>query len=110
MKILVDEQLPPGLAHWLREQGCAAAHVREVQLQSSTDVVVWQHAAQTGATIITKDEDFVNLWLKAAKAVPVVWVRIGNCTNKALLQWFAPLWPEIRRRMEAGEMFIEIVR
>lgn len=102
--------MPPGLARWLELQGCEAAHVREVQLQHSPDGLVWQYAEQKGAVLITKDEDFVNLWLKKTQRVPIVWVRLGNCTNRALLQWFAPLWPEVRRRIEAGEDFIELVR
>ena len=43
-----------------------------------------------------------------AGEVAVVWVRVGNCTNAALLRWFSPLWPEIRRRLEAGEQLIEV--
>ena len=110
MRFLVDEQLPPGLAFWLREQGCEAEHVREVGLQNSVDMVVWRYAEQTGAVVVTKDEDFSHLWLKASRPVPLVWIRVGNCTNKALLQWFAPIWPEICKRLEQGEIFIELVR
>ena len=108
MKLLVDEQLPPALAAWLREQGCEAAHVRELGLARGKDRQIWAQAAASGATVITKDEDYVALSRVRSGEVPVVWVRIGNCTNATLLRWLGPLWPEIRRRLEAGETLIEV--
>ena len=32
----------------------------------------------------------------------IVWLRIGNTSNRALLAWLVPLWPEIISRIEAG--------
>ncbi|MEN9575889.1 MAG: hypothetical protein RL514_3744 [Verrucomicrobiota bacterium] len=108
MKLLVDEQLPPALAAWLRGQGCEASHVRELGLARGKDRQIWAQAAALGAAVITKDEDYVALSRVRAGEVAVVWVRVGNCTNSALLCWFGPLWPEIRRRLEVGEQLIEV--
>ncbi len=108
MKFLVDEQLPPVLAVWLRGQSCDAAHVRELGLARGKDRQIWARAAESEAVVITKDEDYVALSRARRGEVPVVWIRIGNCTNAILLRWFAPLWPEIRRRVEAGERLVEI--
>ena len=38
----------------------------------------------------------------------VVWLRIGNCSNRALSAWFRPLWPEIKRRLTAGDRVVEV--
>ncbi len=57
MKFLVDAQLPPTLAHWLREQGHEAQPVREVGLREAEDRAIWAHGLRTGAAILTKDED-----------------------------------------------------
>ena len=108
MKLLVDEQLPPALAVWLREQGCEAWHVRELGLARGKDRQIWTQAAALRAAVITKDEDYVALSRMRAGEVAVVWVRVGNCTNAALLRWFDPLWPEVRRLLEAGEQLIEV--
>jgi predicted nuclease of predicted toxin-antitoxin system len=32
LRFLVDQQLPPAMAAWLREQGFDAKHVREIDL------------------------------------------------------------------------------
>jgi len=42
LKILVDEQLPPALARWWREQGCDAVHVREGGLLRAPDAVIFK--------------------------------------------------------------------
>lgn len=57
MKFLVDAQLPPALAHWLREAGHEAAHVEDAGLRESDDRLIWSHAQQTATVIVTKDED-----------------------------------------------------
>ncbi len=109
MKLLVDEQLPPALAGWLREQGCEAWHVRELGLAQGKDRQTWAQAAALGAAVITKDEDYVALLRgRAAGEVAVVWIRVGNCTKASLLRWFGPMWPEISRRLEEGEQLIEV--
>ena len=38
----------------------------------------------------------------------IVWLRIGNTSNQALLRWFVPLWPEIMRRIGLGDRLIEV--
>ena len=58
--------------------------------------------------VISKNEDFVDQWLLSAERVPLVWVRKGNCSNRALLEWIAPLWPDAVRRLEQGEGVIEL--
>jgi predicted nuclease of predicted toxin-antitoxin system len=44
VKFLVDAQLPPALAAWLREQGHEAQAVREVGLREAHDEVIWAYA------------------------------------------------------------------
>ena len=58
MKFLVDAQLPPALAHWLREAGHEAQAVRDIGLRDASDTIIWHHARATRAIIVTKDEDF----------------------------------------------------
>jgi predicted nuclease of predicted toxin-antitoxin system len=41
VNFLIDAQLPPALARWLREAGHGAAHVEDVGLRNADDVVIW---------------------------------------------------------------------
>lgn len=58
--------------------------------------------------IITKDEDFAE-WVRRGRQGPaVVWLRIGNSSNRALQVWLEPLLPVIIRKLESGERLIEV--
>jgi predicted nuclease of predicted toxin-antitoxin system len=108
MRFLVDAQLPPALAHWLGERGCSATPVRELGLRDSDDGSIWNVATAGNWTVLTKDEDFVARCIGNPAAPPVVWLRIGNCTNRMLFIWLEPLLPEIKTRLSQGEKLIEL--
>jgi len=82
--------------------------VFEIGLLAAGDPVIWEHARKKNAVIISKDEDFVDRWLLSEAPVALIWIRRGNCSNEALLRWFEPLWPEMLKRLEQGEAFIEL--
>jgi predicted nuclease of predicted toxin-antitoxin system len=108
VKFLVDAQLPPALAGLFCELGQEAVAVREVGLREAEDGAIWQYALDHGVVIVTKDEDFPDRSLRSSFSPTIVWLRIGNCSNRALFAWFRPLWPEIERRLQAGDRFIEV--
>jgi len=109
VKFLIDAQLPPALAGFLVAEGHEAKHVEEVGLLTAGDSEVWTYAMETGAVIVTKDEDFAERVSLVKKAPGVVWLRIGNSSKRALLLWFRNLLPEIVSELDAGEKLIEIV-
>lgn len=108
MNFLVDAQLPPALARWIISRGHTATHLLDLGLAASDDSIVWEHARRTASIIISKDEDFVDRWLLNSQGVSLVWVRRGNCSNRALMQWFEPLWPGLLKRLEDGDTFLEV--
>ena len=108
MKFIVDAQLPPALARWLCEQGHQAAHVQDVGLRQAEDSPIWQHALDQNAVLLTKDEDFARRVRQSRKTPVIVWLRVGNCSNRALRDWFAPLLPDVVREIESGQRFIEV--
>ncbi len=108
MNFLVDAQLPPALARWIGSQGHQATHVSGIGLQTADDPVIWERARNESTVIISKDEDFVDHWLLSAEPVQLVWIRKGNCSNRALIAWLEPLWPDTLKRLELGERLIEL--
>ena len=108
MKFLVDAQLPARLAQFLSELGHESVHVWEVGLRGATDEEIWKHAAAIGAALIRKDEDFVIMRALASLGSAVVWVRIGNCTNKILLGRFSQVLGRLTSALERGESVIEV--
>lgn len=108
MRFLVDAQLPPALAHWLEQQGYAARHVADVGLAAGNDTEVWALAVEQSATLITKDEDFLTIRNRAGEGPAVVWLRVGNATNRALLTWLAPRFAGVLSALNADETIIEV--
>ena len=108
MTFLVDAQLPPALARWLWQQGHAAQHVEDLGLCDAEDAMVWNHASSSDATIVTKDEDFAERAARDTSGPVIVWLRVGNTTNQALLEWLAPRWLDIVMLLDAGNRVIEV--
>ena len=106
---LVDEQLPPGLAKRLAELGHAAVHIRDIGLGAASDAAIAKEAADRGAILITKDEDFVVRSNLGQLAVPVVWIRIGNVTNRALWERLSPVLIDILDAIDGSESVVEVV-
>lgn len=109
MRFLVDAQLPPSLVDLLREQGHEAAHVGTALAPDARDRVIWSFACEGGYVLVTKDEDFAAWSRFRQPAPPVVWLRIGNVKRSALRPRLQPLLADIVKRLEAGEMLIEII-
>ena len=82
--------------------------LREIGLREANDAEIWWYAIQQQAAIITKDEDFAEHCLYSRDQPVVVWLRVGNTSNQALIRWFVPLWPKIARRIELGDRLIEV--
>jgi predicted nuclease of predicted toxin-antitoxin system len=108
VKFLVDAQLPPALARWLRESGHEAQAVREVGMREAEDAAIWNHAVAAGAVIITKDDDFLKQAQLASASPVIVWLRVGNTSNEALRRWFMPQLPQITALIEQGARVLEI--
>ena len=83
MKFLIDAQLPPALAQWLREAGHEARAAREVGLREAEDSAIWRHAQAQNLVIVTKDEDFLDLSVSRGFPPKVVCLAIGNASNAA---------------------------
>jgi predicted nuclease of predicted toxin-antitoxin system len=110
LKFLVDAQLPPVLAAWLRAQGHDARHVDDLDLLRAPDTEIWDYAISSNCVVMTKDHDFAEWARSRQPAAPVVWLRFGNMTNLRLLTRLTSAWPELIERLESGAMIVEAGR
>lgn len=108
MRFIVDAQLPPALARWLVEAGRDAKHVEEVGLREAADQPIWCYALETQAVVITKDEDFADRVRQSPRSPVIVWLRIGNASNRALRLRFVPQLPQIIAWIEQGHRLIQV--
>jgi predicted nuclease of predicted toxin-antitoxin system len=108
VRFLIDNQLPVALVRFLEAQGAECRHVLEEGLGQSPDSEIWQYAADWGAALVSKDEDFFHLAGRHGAPVPLVWIRLGNCRTQALLGAIRKAWPRILACLEAGDRVVEV--
>ena len=107
MRFLVDAQLPPALARHIASLGHEAEHVADSGRDRAADQSIRIYAAEIGAVIVTKDEDFsIHRLLHDGPAI--VWVRVGNTRRAALLRRFTTELPAIVAALERGETIVEL--
>jgi predicted nuclease of predicted toxin-antitoxin system len=80
MKLLFDENLSFRLTTALADIYPGSAHVRDVGLLGADDLRIWNHAAENGFLLVSKDTDFYERSLMYGAPPKVVWLQIGNCT------------------------------
>lgn len=108
MNFVVDAQLPPALADWLKAQGHQADHVSQLLALDAPDNAIWTLARRQGRIILTKDRDFA-LWASDRRGGPqIVWLRLGNATRRVLIDWLEPRWPQIQLRLSEGVHLVEV--
>ena len=108
MKLLIDNQLPQALAAHLRHRGHDCVHVADAGLDEADDLTVWNHALAEGRVVVSKDEDFILLVTRPGDAGHLIWVRLGNCRNSALLEAFDRLHDQIVAAIDRGQRVVEI--
>jgi predicted nuclease of predicted toxin-antitoxin system len=93
MKFLVDENLPIGLADWLRRREHEADHVIALGLSGASDQEVAALAREAGSVVVTRDSDFDTI--AEVQSICVLRVTIGNASTPVLLDWMEARWDAI---------------
>jgi predicted nuclease of predicted toxin-antitoxin system len=79
-------------------------------LAHADDHAVFAALRQPGHVIVTKDEDFADLVTRLDSPPQVLWVRIGNLTNRALREYFGSALKPALQLLETGEPLVEMHR
>jgi predicted nuclease of predicted toxin-antitoxin system len=112
MKIWVDAQLPPAIAPWIARQfNVECIHIRETSLAGAGDDSIFRtlrHHESDGPVILTKDEDFADLVARLSPPPQVLWLRIGNLTNRSLREYLPKVMSRAIEALLAGEPLVEL--
>jgi predicted nuclease of predicted toxin-antitoxin system len=85
VKLLLDENLSPQHAAWLRDQGHDAAAVTEAGLSGEPDEIVRAFAIDSGRVLVTLDADFANILRFPTAGTPgVIRLKIHPPTEEAI--------------------------
>jgi len=72
VRFLIDENLSPILADFLRAAGHDASHVRDIGFKGATDQVVMERAASEQRVVVSADTDFGTLLARSGAKLPSV--------------------------------------
>ncbi len=56
-------------------------HVRDVDMKSTIDPIVWDYAKSNDLMIVSKDADMHDRSLVFGNPPKVIWIRLGNCST-----------------------------
>jgi predicted nuclease of predicted toxin-antitoxin system len=85
VKLLFDNNVSALLPGVVKRYFPGSQHVASLELDQFSDHQLWQYAKQNDFTIVTKDKDFYHLANSVGQPPKVVWLTIGNCTNRELI-------------------------
>lgn len=108
MKFLIDAHLPPRLARALTERGHPSWHSGELGRLDAPDSAVWALARAQACAIISKDSDFLRLSVGSVDPVPLLLLRVGNCSRDRVIAIVCAQLPAIVAAFDAGEAIVEV--
>jgi predicted nuclease of predicted toxin-antitoxin system len=89
--------------------GYPAVHVIDLGLQAATDEEIWDKASSRSAVLVTKDRDFALRRVATNDGPTILWVRVGNISNRKLIELALRSLPAIIDAIERDEAVIEFV-
>jgi predicted nuclease of predicted toxin-antitoxin system len=84
VKLLFDQNISFRTVNLLRISFPDAAHVKDFDLQYSTDKEIWNFAKDNNFTIVTFDSDFNDIATLLGHPPKIIWIRTGNTSSKNL--------------------------
>lgn len=84
MKLLFDQNISFRVIKLLQASFSETKHVKEFNLQYSTDRQIWNYAKENQYDIITFDADFYDLVTLHGHPPKIIWIRVGNTSTQNL--------------------------
>jgi predicted nuclease of predicted toxin-antitoxin system len=80
----------------------------DLALDEADDMALWTYCARAQSILVSKDEDFVYLAARPGDLGRLVWVRLGNCRNAALIDAFERAHDVLILAFEGGQRIVEL--
>ena len=84
MKLLFDQNISFRLLPKIIDIFPELSHVRELGLENSTDLQIWNYAKKNNMSIVTFDSDFYDFSIIKGFPPKIIWIRTGNKTTENL--------------------------
>ena len=84
MKLLFDQNISYRLIKLIIDIFPESKQVRELGLENSSDIEIFEFAKRNEFAIVTFDSDFCDLNIIRGCPPKIIWIRTGNTTTKNL--------------------------
>ena len=81
MKLLFDQNISFRLIKRIIDLFPNSKQVRELGLENSTDLEIFEYAKRNDFAIVTFDSDFCDLNIVKGYPPKIIWIRTGNTTS-----------------------------
>ncbi len=81
MKFLLDQNISFKVAPLLVESFQNVSHIKQLNLVDASDLQIWTYAKKNNYSIITFDNDFIDLSNLKGFPPKIIWLRLGNSSN-----------------------------
>lgn len=82
MKLLLDQNISFRITNKIQDIFPGSKQVRDLGLENSKDLFLWNYAKENGFCIVTFDGDFYDLGLIKGSSPKVIWLRLGNTSTQ----------------------------
>jgi predicted nuclease of predicted toxin-antitoxin system len=107
MRFLLDMNLPPAMAEWMRSDGHDAVHVRDLGQTRYPDYQIFAHAAADRRIVVTFDLDFGEIAAFAPGAgIGVVLLRLRLARHSYLQERLRAALAEAAEAFQAGAIVL----
>ncbi|PCI08167.1 MAG: hypothetical protein COB73_07250 [Flavobacteriaceae bacterium] len=84
MKLLFDQNISFRLLRKINDLYPNAKQVKNLGLENSSDIEIFEYAKKNNFAIVTFDSDFCDLNIIKGFPPKIIWIRTGNTTTKNL--------------------------
>ncbi len=112
LEFWIDFNLPPVMAEWLKEDfNVSAKSFKELNFETEDDTTVFKRAVNKFNIVVitTKDSDFVKLANDFLNPPKILYISVGNISNKKLKEIIYKQFKEVLKIFsESNNYLIEI--
>lgn len=110
MKALFDENLSSKLCKKLSDIFPLSTHVKNIKLEEENDLRIWEYAKANDYMIISKDSDFIDMYISDSNPPKTIWLRCGNVKTEVIEQTLRSNFIKIKSFFDDRENFLLILK
>ena len=103
MKLLFDQNISYRIISKLSTTYSDVFAIKELHLENSKDIEIWNYSKTNDFTLVTFDSDFFDLATLYGHPPKIVWLRLGNISTGELTMYLENKYSIIKEFIESPQ-------